>query len=48
MSDRINIAVVDARLANRDIATMFIHKTANQTALTFRLLQPTNEQTAKA
>jgi len=26
----------------------FIHKTAYQTAFTFRLLQPTNEQTAKA
>jgi len=43
-----HIAVVDARLASRDVAARFIHKTAYQTVMTFRLLQLTNEQTAKA
>jgi len=43
-----HIAVVDARLAIRDVAARFIHKTAYQTALTFRLLLLTNEQRAKA
>jgi len=43
-----HIAVVDARLASRVIAARFIHKTAYQTAFTFRLLQPTNEQRDEA
>jgi len=43
-----HVTVVDARLASRDVAATFIHKTAYQTAFTFRLLQPTNDQTAKA
>ena len=43
-----HIAVVDAGLASRVVAARFIHKTAYQTTFTFRLLQPTNEQRAKA
>jgi len=39
---------LDARLVSRDVAARFIHKTAYQTVFTFRPLQPTNEQTAKA
>ena len=35
MSDHMHIAVVDARLASRDIAARFIHKTAYQMAFTF-------------
>jgi len=47
MSDHKHVTVVAPRLASRDIAARFIHKTAYQTALTFCLLQPTNEQTAE-
>jgi len=39
---------LDVRLAYRVVAARFIHKTAYQTAFTFRLLLPTNEQRAKA
>jgi len=42
-----HIAVVDAQQASRVVAAKFIHKTAYQTAFTFRLLQLTNEQRAK-
>jgi len=38
----------DARLVSRVVAARFIHKTAYQTAFTFRLLQLTNKQRAKA
>jgi len=38
----------DARLASRVVAARFIYKTAYQTAITFRLVQLTNEQRAKA
>jgi len=48
MSDRMHFAVADARLASRDVAARFIHKTVYQTAFTFRLMQLTNEQRAKA
>jgi len=48
MSDRMHITVVDTRVASHDVAVRFIHKTAYQMAFTFRLLQLTNEQAAKA
>jgi len=43
-----HITVVDARLASCVVAVRFIHKTAYEMALTFRLLLLTNEQRAKA
>jgi len=39
---------LDTRLTSRDLAATFIDKTAHQMAFTFRLLQLTNEQRAKA
>jgi len=39
---------LDARLVSRDVAATFVDKTAHQTAFTFRLLQLTNQQRAKA
>ena len=39
---------LDARLTSRDVAATFIDKTAHQTAFTFHLLQPTNQQRATA
>jgi len=43
-----HVTVVDAQLASRVAVARFIHKTAYQTAFTFRLLQTTNEQRATA
>ena len=48
MSVGMHDAVVGARLASSDVAATFIDKTAHQMAFTFRLLQLTNEQRAKA
>jgi len=39
---------LDARLTSRDVVATFIDKTAHPTAFTFRQLQLTNEQRAKA